>query len=124
MGRNVPAASLIRGQIDLYSAGVTRAVGVVPGDLTLKVFHNNSPRAWTLLDGSAVPDSSISSGSVYFHEVSGTAGYYAIRFFPDLVGFWRIVLTHPILVAEVVLEFDVSAPAASPSGGLNASFTG
>lgn len=122
MGRTVNAGSIVRGQMDLYSAGITRQAGVLSSAVTAAVFYNNLPVSWPVVDGSSVTDASVSSGSVYFHEISGVSGYYAVRFFPDRVGFWRVCLKHAGLSTEAVLEFDV-VPAAQPvSGGLNASF--
>ncbi len=124
MGRNVSSGSLVRSQADLFfPAGSTNRVdGVDVSSLTLKVFANNAPLAWALVDGTSVQDSAISSGSVYFSEISGSPGYYSVRFFPDRVGFWRLVLRSASLGAEVALEFDVTTPVPQ-AGGLNASFT-
>lgn len=126
MSRLVPAASLIRDQVDFYDppGSVTRATGISVGDIIVTVFANNVALAWTTLDGTAVPDSSISAGTVYFNEIPGNPGFYSIRFFPDRIGFWRIVVSDSAISAESVREFDV-APAGtfSPSNGLNASFT-
>jgi hypothetical protein len=122
MGRTVSAGSIVRGQMDLYSAGITRQAGVLAAAVTAAVFYNNLPVSWPVADGTSVLDSSVSAGSVYFHEISGVSGYYSVRFFPDRVGFWRICLKHAGLGVESVLEFDV-VPAAQPAaGGLNASF--
>lgn len=123
MGRNVSSGSLIRAQADFFlpAGSVNRVVGVQWSTLAPYVFVNNSALPWAVADGTTVQDSSISAGTVYFNEVPGSPGFYAVRFFPDRIGYWRIVLKSASLSSEVVLEFDVSAPAA-PAGGLNASF--
>lgn len=122
MSRQVPAA-LIRDQIDLYSSGITRQTGVVVSAMSAKLFWNNSLMAWPVQAGAAVQDASISAGAIYFHEISGSPGFYAIRFFPDRVGYWRLVLTCSSPSAEIVREYDVVNPSSSSSGGLVASFT-
>jgi hypothetical protein len=123
MGRNVSSGSLVRAQSDFFLpvGSVNRVVGVQPDSLALYAFVNNAPLPWAVADGTTVQDSSISAGTVYFNEVSGVPGFYSVRFFPDRTGFWRLILKSVSLNAEVVLEFDVSAPAA-PAGGLNATF--
>lgn len=121
MGRNVSSGSLARAQADFFQISGQRVVGVVWSTLAAHVFVNNAALPWPAADGSAVQDSSISAGKVYFNEIAGSPGFYSVRFFPDRVGFWRIVLRSDSLNAEVVLEFDVAAPA-PPAGGLNATF--
>jgi len=75
------------------------------------------------LDGLTIPDSSISSGFVYFNEIPGSPGFYSVRFYPDRTGFWKLVYSIPTLPAEVIREFDVSPSGLSSSAnGLNASF--
>jgi hypothetical protein len=126
MGRLLSAGSLVRDQIDLYlpSGSINRIQGYALSGLSLALFFNNSPVAWPLADGTLVPDSSVSAGTVYFNEIQGSPGFYSVRFFPDAVGFWRIVLTAAPLQTERVLSYDV-APAGSfksGQGGLIASF--
>lgn len=125
MGRLLSAAALVRDQIDLYlpPGSVNRAQGYSVSGLSLALFFNNALVAWPLVDGSLVPDSSVSAGTVYFNEIQGSPGFYAVRFFPDSVGFWRVVLTAANIQTERILEYDI-APAGSKSGqgGLIASF--
>lgn len=123
MGRNVSSGSVVRAQADLVlpAGSVNRVVGLQYSSLSVKVFFNNALLPWPLADGTLTQDSSISAGTVYFNEVQGAPGFYALRFFPDRTGYWRLVLRSDSLGAENVLEFDVSAPAAA-AGGLNASF--
>jgi hypothetical protein len=80
---------------------------------------NNQILSWPLLDGTAVADSSISAGNVYFNEIIGAPGFYSLRFFPDRVGYWRISVVASSF--ESLLEFDVN-PASAQSSGLIASF--
>ena len=123
MGRNVSSGSLVRAQADFFlpAGSANRVTGVQWSTLAPLVFVNNSALPWQIADGTAVPDSSISAGTVYFHEIPGSPGFYSVRFFPDRTGYWRIALKSSSLGAEVILEFDITAPAA-PAGGLNATF--
>lgn len=114
-------------QADFFQpkGSINRLSGIVAASLSMSAFTSSSALPWTLEDGSAVTDSSVSSGKVYFNEVSGASGFYSVRFFPDRVGYWRIVFQYSALQEEVVLEFDV-VPAnvfkATIKGGLTASF--
>lgn len=121
MGRNVSSGSLARAQADFFQISGQRVVGVVWSTLAAHVFVNNAALPWPVADGSSVQDTSISAGKVLFNEIAGSPGFYSVRFFPDRVGYWRIVLRSDSLNAEVVLEFDVAAPV-PPAGGLNATF--
>lgn len=121
MGRNVSSGSLARAQADFFQISGQRVVGVVWSTVAAHVFINNAALPWPVADGSSVQDTSISGGKVYFSEIPGSPGFYSVRFFPDRVGYWRIVLRSDSLNAEVVLEFDVAAPTPS-AGGLNATF--
>lgn len=125
MSRSLPAASLIIDQLDLYNppGSITRIAGVLAADLSVSVFSNNTIMSWPIQDGSLTPDSSISSGIVYFNEIVGQPGFYSIRFFPSRIGFWRLIFSIPSITAEIVKEFDISSQSSGPANGLNASFT-
>lgn len=125
MGRSISAASLVSDQIDLYDppGSVIRALGVLLADVSVTVFANNVLLPWTIQDGTAVPSSSISAGIIYFNEIVGSPGFYSIRFFPDRIGFWRLIFSVPSITAEVIREFDINPTgSSSPANGLNASF--
>lgn len=130
MNRIVSAGQVIRDQVDVYSTAgrIARQQRLTVAAFTTKLFLDNVLQTWPLLDGSTVPDSSVSSGSVYINEISGNLGYYSVRFFPNKVGFWRLLVTVSGLNTEDILGFDVVAAGSfggsSGSGGLNASFTG
>lgn len=127
MNRLLPSAKVVRDQIDIYSPSNTgnRLSNVMVGSLTVKVFFENQDQGWDLLDGTNIQDSSISSGHVYFNQISGADGYYSIRFFPDRVGFWRVVFYHSATQTDIPLGYDVvpsGAFSSSGSGGLIANF--
>lgn len=127
MSRLVSAGVLVLDQPDFYfpAGSINRVAGVVVANLQSQLFVNNQAVSWPLVDGTAVPDSSVSSGQVYFNGLP-TAGFYSLRVFFDRVGFWRLILVHPGLGVEIIREYDVvPAGAFKPgaSGGLSASFT-
>ena len=128
MSRLVSAATLVFDQVDIRnpSGTIIRATGVVVSNLDVIIFVNNSLLSWDLQDGTLIPDSSISSGVICFNEISGSSGYYSVRFFPDRIGFWRLIFTNASLGEEIILEYDVVPAktfAPTSANGLNASFT-
>lgn len=125
MGRQVPAGQLIRDQIDLFmpAGSINRVVGESYTSLALKIFADNGLLAWPLADGTTVADSAVSAGTVYFNQIVGAPGYYSIRFFPDRIGFWRLVFREMTLNEEVIRSYDVIPARPGPaSNELNASF--
>lgn len=119
MSRLLHAQTLIFDQVDFY-LGSSR-IFVPLSSLQSKLFVNNQLLPWTLEDGSSVLDSSISSTKIYYNEISGNPGFTSLRFFPDRIGFWRLILSWN--TSEVIKEYDVSG-AKNSTGGLNASFVG
>lgn len=123
MGRSrmVPNNQTILDQVDFYeSDGFTRVIGIVPADLSCRVFYQNALQPWGLGSGSGVPDSRVASGQVYFLETPGALGYYGLRWRPNAVGYWRIVLGYASGTQEVTLGYDVvsaspTEPSLSPS---------
>lgn len=123
MSRQGFSGSVCHSQIDIYTLdGVSRQVGVGVSNVTVKVFYNNSLIAWDLVDGTIVPDSSISSGKVYFNEIPGSPGYYSARFYPNANGYWRIVFGVGMLNYEASVDFDIAKPNPISSSGITASF--
>jgi len=125
MSRLLAAGAVVYEQLDFYNPPTMRATGVVPANLTLTLFLNNQLLSWPLEDGSVVADSSISAGSVYFNEISGSPGYYSVRFFPHQIGYWRLIIRHSAFSQEEKKEFDIIASGSlkpTSAAGLNASF--
>lgn len=125
MSRLIAAGAVVYDQLDFYSSPGIRATGVVLANLSSTLFVNNGLLSWPLEDGAAVVDSSVSAGSIYFNAISGSSGYYSIRFFPHQIGFWRLIIKHSALNQEIVKEYDIiAAGSLSPTStsGLNASF--
>jgi len=122
MGRSICAGCLVYDQLDFYQPNsFVRISGVLSTDLSVSIFFNNTMFSWPLISGLNVPDSLIASGFIYFNEF--VPSFYSVRFFPNLVGFWRLVFNDLKLGIEIVKEFDVnSKQSVSQSSGLNASF--
>jgi hypothetical protein len=100
----------------------TRIIGIPVSNLELLVFKNNVALDWSLEDGSGVPSSSISSGKVYFHEMSGLDGYYSVRLFLNAPGVWRVIIKYDLV--EYVREIDVLPNMSVPSpSGIQVSFS-
>jgi len=119
MTRTIVAGRCAVAHPDFFESG-QRKQGLVWSDLQCTAFVDGSLLAWPLADGAYLASSTIGAGALYFNEIPGAAGHYCARFFPDRVGFWRLVLRHPTL-GESVLEFD-SVPGVAPVSGLNAQF--
>lgn len=125
MGRSLPTTSIVRDQVDVFNppTSFTRVTGISSSGLSVKTFINNSLISWPIVDGSSVSDSSVSSGKIYFNEIPGSPGFYSIRFYPDRVGFWRLVFIPSLTSVEIVREFDISPSSfGNSTGGLNATF--
>ena len=124
MGRLLSAGQIVRDQIDIYipAGSVNRKAGENFTQLVLVSFVDNNLIAWPLADGTNVPDSSISAGVVYFNQIAGAPGFYSIRFFPDRIGYWRLVFQEQALGEEVILSYDIIPPQGSAPNGLNATF--
>lgn len=119
--RSTPSGVMIQEQVDLFlEDGKTRAQGVVPADLQLKIFLDGSQVDWPLLSGVGINDPRVTAGRVYWSEF--TTGFYYVRFFPNRVGTWRLVITYPAKDQAVSLSYAVSPQYASPPLGMRASF--
>jgi hypothetical protein len=125
MSRLINAGSVAYEQFDFYYplGSVTRPSGILSTDLTCTAFVNNGVLSWPMISGVSIPDSSISSGSFYFSQIQ--SGFYSLRFFPHMTGFWHVVVKHTGYGIEITKDYDI-VPSGSfrPNGssGLNASF--
>lgn len=115
MARTITAGKVAFNQADFFDSG-NRKTGVTWADVQLSVFLNGSAVSWPITDGTFVADSSVNSGLVYFNEVVGSSGFYLVRFFPDRIGYWRLVLRHRVLGQESTCEFDVVSASPATSG--------
>lgn len=120
--RTVSVSKLVLDQVDLFrSDGKTRAQGVAIGDLNLKLFFKGSRIEWPLVSGTNVQDLQVTAGQVYWTEFE--TGFYTLRFFPNVIGAWRVLLTYPAYDQAVSLSYDVAQPVFVPvSSGIRVSF--
>lgn len=120
--RRVDSSKMVFDQVDLFlTDGKTRAQDVQVSDLALRVFHNGTQLNWSLVSGAGIPDVRVAAGKVYWTEIS--TGFYSLRFFPNAVGEWRVLVTYPAHDQAVSFGYDVVPQAASAGGlGLRASF--
>ena len=120
--RSVNVSKLVLDQVDLFRPdGKTRSQGVTIADLNLKLFFNGSQVSWPLLNGATVQDLQVTAGQVYWTEF--LSGFYTVRFFPNVIGSWRVLLTYPLYDQAVSLSYDVALPTFVPvSSGIRASF--
>lgn len=112
MGRLISAGVLAYEQLDFFfpAGTVTRVAGIPASGLQMWLFVNNQILSWPLVDGTMVADSSIVAGSVYFNEIAASPGFYNVRFFPDRVGFFRMVFLSQPYSIELSREYDVLPP--------------
>ena len=120
MARTIASGRLAFSQADFFESG-HRKLGIAWSDLQMSMFVDGEVLSWMLVDGTFASDSSVGAGLVFFNEMPGAVGFYLVRFFPDMPGFWRIVLRHPVLGTESIFECD-AVPLAPHAGGLTASF--
>jgi len=120
--RIVSVSKLVFDQVDLFRPdGKTRAQGVLVGDLNLKLFFKGTRIEWPLISGTNVQDLQVTAGQVYWTEFE--TGFYNLRFYPNVIGAWRILLTYPVYDQAVSLSYDVAQPTFVPiSSGIRASF--
>jgi hypothetical protein len=120
--RSVQAGRMVLDQVDLFDAdGKTRSQGVTHDNLLLRVYAGATQLSWPLVSGVGVQDVQVAAGRVYWTELS--TGFYHIRFFPNMVGPWRVLLTYPAFDQATSLSYDVVPQAGVPGGlGLRASF--
>lgn len=121
--RQVRAGQPVIDQVDIVqlSDTYTRVLNLTYTNVTAQLFFNNVVQSWALVTGTGIADLQLSSGSVYFHEVTAGTGIYSVRFRPNSVGFWRLLLNYPTATQIVALGFDV-IEAETLSSGLQASF--
>lgn len=112
---------LVYEQIDLFMLdGITRAQGVPLTALTSKLFYGSEGEPWVLVSGTGVPDEQVVPGYLYWDEFE--TGYYSIRFKPNVVGIWRLILLCAALNTGVSVTYSVEPVAYPMNTGLQVSF--
>lgn len=128
-GRLVAPNQVVYDQADLFHAdGFTRVVGLTTANVAAQVYLNNVLQGWILTDGTAVTDAQIVAGRLYFSPITG--GPYSLRWRPNAVGYWRLILTYPAGSQILAQDYDVTNSAgyttsqttASSGPGLQTSF--
>lgn len=121
--RQVRLNQTVIDQVDLFEGDAfTRQSGLTVADVFSQVFHDNVAQPWALVDGATVANNLVKAGSVYLHEISGSAGNYSLRFRPNAMGYWRISLAYVAGSQFLGLDYDVTMGPLEVSEGLTASF--
>lgn len=119
--REVSSGQLVFDYVDLFLGdGFTRAQDVGPSSLSLRVFFNGSELSWPLISGVGVSETVMAAGKVYWQEFS--SGYYSLRFFPNAVGMWRLVLGYGAHDQAIALNYLAESPKPTGPQGLRTSF--
>lgn len=122
-GRLVQINQVIIDQADFFQPdGFTRVIGLGLSDLTQQLFFNNLLQPWLFVDGSGTPDSLVKSGTLYWNEVPGSPGIYNVRFRPNAVGYWRLLITYAVGTQIMGQDYDVLTQVPGVESGLKASF--
>lgn len=121
--RVVHSGLLVFEQVDLFLPdGKTRVQGVTAADVRVKVHVGSTDLAWPVVSGTSVADVQAAAGKVYWEEFE--AGFYSVRFFPNRIGLWRLIVTWPAGNQAVSQMYDVIPKPAFPGAlGLRATFT-
>ena len=123
MSRTVFGNRTVLDQADfLLPDDFTRVTGLTTASITSTLFFDNVAQPWTLLSGVGVTDVQVVSGKVYFNEITGQPGFYSVRFRPNAVGFWRLVLAYPAGFRIQAFGIDVVPEPPIVAPGLKASF--
>ncbi len=122
-GRLVFANQTVDDQADFFqSDGFTRVTGLTPSQLVGQLFFDNQLQPWPLISGAGLTDTQIASGNVYWLEVPGSPGIYSVRFRPNALGYWRLLITYTAGQQIMGQDYDVVAAAPTVDQGLKASF--
>lgn len=89
----------------------------------MQIFYNNIAQPWPFIDGSTTSDAQVASGNVYWVEIPGSPGNYNVRFRPNAIGFWRLLITFVSGTQIMGQDYDVVSQVPLAESGLRASFT-
>lgn len=113
-GRLVYSNQVVYDQADFFQLdGFTRVTGLTIGNVTSELFFNNMLQPWTLVSGLNVIDSQTVAGKIYWQSIAN--GLYGIRFRPNQVGFWRLLIMYSVGNQILAQDYDVN-----PGSGINA----
>lgn len=123
-GRLVQINQIIIDQADFFqSDGFTRVLGLGISDVVSQLFFNNQLQPWPLVLGNGVTDAQVRSGTIYWNEIPGSPGFYNVRFRPNAIGYWRLLITYTAGEQIMAEDFDVAAQVPVVESGLKATFT-
>lgn len=122
-GRLVRNNEVVLDQADFFQPdGFTRVTGLTIAQLQSALFFNNALLPWVFVTGASITDSQVASGKVYWVEVPGSPGYYNVRFRPNAVGYWRLLITYTAGQQIMAQDYDVSGAPPNMDVGLQSSF--
>jgi hypothetical protein len=122
-GRLVTQNQTVYDQVDFFqSDGFTRVTGLTWQTVQLNAFFENVAQPWLLANGIGVSDAQVASGYVYFNEVPGSPGFYNVRWRPNAIGYWRLLITYAPGQQTEAQDYDVIQSAPTVESGLSASF--
>ena len=122
-GRQVYNNQVVLDQADIYlDDGFTRHTGITVSALTIDLFYQNLRQGWTPVSGLGVLDTQVSAGKIYWEEIAAAPGFYSVRFRPNGVGYWRLVLTYPSGFQVLAQDYDVTSQPLTVDAGLQATF--
>ena len=105
-GRQVFSNQVVYDQADFFQVdGFTRVPGLTIGQVVLQVYFNNVLQPWPLVSGVGVTDPNITAGKVYWEAISG--GPYSVRWRPNAIGYWRLLVTYPVGTQILAQDYDV-----------------
>ena len=123
-GRLIQINQVVYDQADFFqSDGFTREAGLTPADLSMQLFFSNMLQPWPFVDGTSVPDNQVAAGKVYWNEVAGSPGIYNVRWRPNAIGYWRLLITFAAGTQIMGQDYDVRSEVPLAETGLRASFT-
>jgi len=123
-GRLVYNNQVVYDQADFFQLdGFTRVSGLTPSQLICEVFHNNVKLLWPLVLGTGLTETQVVSGHILWDDLGSS---YGVRWRPNAVGYWRILITYAPGTQILGQDYDVNSGTGvlPPGGGLKASFTG
>jgi hypothetical protein len=122
-GRVVYNNQTILDQADFFmSDGFTRVTSLSIVQVSASLFYLNQPQPWVLTSGLGVTNAQIAAGKVYWNEIPGAPGYYNVRFIPNAIGYWRLLITYPAGTQIAAQDYDVIDTPPGTETGLKASF--
>jgi hypothetical protein len=122
-GRLVVNNQVVFDQADFFQPdGFTRVTGLIPSQLTAQLFFQNVLQPWPLVPGFGVAEAQIALGKVYWLEVPGSPGIYNVRWRPNSIGYWRLIIAYPGGTQIMAQDYDVTVAGVQVETGLKASF--